>query len=118
MRDKNQNNSQTVIGLGVAVEGDFNGNGDVIIDGKLKGSIKTTNNLQIGKEAEIEAEISADSAIIAGKVKGNIKINGSLELLKSAHLEGNISCQSLTIESGCFFQGSCVMLVKKEQATQ
>jgi cytoskeletal protein CcmA (bactofilin family) len=118
MRDKNPNDSQTIIGLGVAVEGDFNGNGDVIIEGKLKGSIKTTNHLQIGKEAKIEAEINADTAVIAGQVKGNVKVNGALELMKSARLEGNISCQSLTIESGCFFQGNCVMSAKKEQPAQ
>lgn len=109
MKDKNPNDSQTIIGHAVSVEGDFIGEGDVIIEGKLKGNIKTTQGLRVGKEAEIEANISAENAIISGFVKGDIKITHNLEITKTAKIEGNIACEVLSIEPGSYFQGSCQM---------
>lgn len=109
MKDKNPNESETVIGHSVSVEGDFIGEGDMLIEGKLKGNIKTTHGLRVGKDAEIEANISAENAIISGFVKGDIKITHNLEITKTAKIEGNISCEILSIEPGSFFQGNCQM---------
>ncbi len=109
MKDKNLNESQTIIGHAVSVEGDFTGEGDVIIEGKLKGNIKTTHSLRVGKDAEIEANISAENAIISGFVKGDIKITNNLEVTKTAKIEGNIACEILSIEPGSYFQGNCQM---------
>ena len=109
MKDKNLNESQTIIGHAVSVEGDFMGEGDVIIEGKLRGNIKTTHSLKIGKDAEVEANISAENAVISGFVKGDIKITHNLELTKTAKIEGNMACEVLSIEPGCYFQGNCQM---------
>lgn len=109
MKDKNPNESDTIIGHSVSVEGDFIGEGNVLIEGKLKGNIKTTHNLKVGKDAEIEANISAENAIISGYVKGDIKVTNSLEITKTARIEGNISCAILSIEPGSYFQGNCQM---------
>ncbi len=109
MKDKTPNESQTIIGPSVSVEGNFTGDGDVIVEGKLKGSINTSHDLTIGKNAIIEANISAENAIIYGQITGDLEIKGNLELAKNAKINGNISCKSLNVEAGSIFNGQCVM---------
>jgi len=109
MREKTTNEVQTIIGPSVKVEGDFNGEGDLVIEGHFTGSIKTKHNIQIGKDAVIKANIEADIAHISGTVTGDISVKSKILLTKSAKLEGNLACQTLQIEEGAFFNGQSQM---------
>ena len=102
---------ETIIGPSVKVEGDFKGEGDLIIEGVLIGSLKTKNNLKIGTNAFVQANISANNAFISGKVKGNINVKGKLELSGTAIILGDIKAQVLSIESGAMVKGNIDMPV-------
>ena len=102
---------ETIIGPSVKVEGDFKGEGDLIIEGVLIGNIKTKNNLKIGANAIIQANISANNAFISGKVKGNIHIKGKLELSSTALILGDVKTQVLSMESGALIKGNIDMPV-------
>lgn len=99
----------TVIGQSVHVEGDFNGNGDVSIEGKLTGNLNTTDDINIGQDAEVKAEIKGNNVEIAGTVVGNIKADGDVILKPTARLVGDINCQGITIEKGAVITGRIVM---------
>ena len=99
--------SKTVIGASVNVEGDFKGQGDVIVEGKLKGSLATEHDVNIGAQAEIKASIKANNVYVAGNVTGDIEANGHIELSQSAQINGNITATTITIESGAIFNGQC-----------
>ena len=75
---------ETIIGPSVKVEGDFKGEGDLVIEGILVGSLQTKNNLKIGQNALVEANINANNAFISGKVKGNIIVKGKIEITGTA----------------------------------
>jgi cytoskeletal protein CcmA (bactofilin family) len=70
-KTKQMQDVETVIGPSVKVEGDFEGTGDMIVDGIVVGNLKTKNFLQVGKEAKIKANIEAQNAYISGEVVGN-----------------------------------------------
>lgn len=99
--------SQTIIGASVQVEGDFDGKGDVVVEGKLKGNLKTAQNVTVGSQAVIEASIQAKSAHIAGTVKGNIHVDDSLEITKTAKIHGDVVAKIIAIEAGAQFNGNC-----------
>lgn len=116
MFNKNQDinsskNIETIIGPSVKVEGDFRGEGDLIIEGILIGNLQTKNNLKIGQNAVVEAEIKANNAFISGKVKGNITVKGKLEITSTAIVLGDIKAQILSIESGALLKGKLDMPV-------
>lgn len=116
MFNKNQDinsskNIETIIGPSVKVEGDFRGEGDLIIEGILIGNLQTKNNLKIGQNAVVEAEIKANNAFISGKVKGNITVKGKLEITSTAIILGDIKAQILSIESGALLKGKLDMPV-------
>lgn len=102
---------ETIIGPSVKVEGDFKGDGDLVIEGVLIGSLQTNNNLKIGQNALVEAGIRANNAFISGKVKGNITVKGKLELTGTAVILGNIKAQILSIASGALVKGNLDMPV-------
>ena len=59
-------NIETIIGPSVKVEGDFKGEGDLIVEGILIGNLETKNNLKIGQNAIIQAEVRANNAFVSG----------------------------------------------------
>lgn len=102
---------ETIIGPSVRVEGDFKGEGDLVIEGSLVGTLQTKNNLKIGQNAMVEATIRANNAFISGKVKGNISVKGKIEITGTAVILGNIKAQIISIESGALIKGDLDMPV-------
>lgn len=102
-------NIETIIGPSVKVEGDFKGEGDLIIEGMLVGNLSTKNNLKIGQGAVVEAAVKANNAFIAGRVKGNITIKGKLDITGSAIIVGDVKASLISIESGAIIQGNISM---------
>lgn len=113
---QNQKTIETIIGPSVKVQGDFKGEGDLVIEGILLGSLETKNNLKIGANAIVEAGIKANNAFISGKVKGNITVKGKLEITGTAVILGDIRAQILSIESGALLKGNIKMPVEKISA--
>ena len=101
--------AETVVGPSVKIQGDFNSEGNIRIEGQVNGTVKTTKNVFVGESAIITADILAGNCTIAGEVQGNIKVSGSLNLSKTARLSGDITCSILSVEDGATFNGKCSM---------
>jgi len=99
--------SKTVIGASVNVEGDFKGQGDVIIEGRLKGSLATEHDITISNKADVVASINANNVYISGKVKGNTEAKGHVQLASTASVNGDIKAGTISIETGAIFNGHC-----------
>ncbi|MBU1202614.1 polymer-forming cytoskeletal protein [Patescibacteria group bacterium] len=105
----NSKSIETIIGPSVKVEGDFKGEGDLVIEGILVGNLQTKNNLKIGQNAVVDANIKANNAFISGKVRGNINVKGKLEITGTAMILGDIKAQIISIESGALLKGTLDM---------
>lgn len=99
----------TIIGESVKLEGDFVGEGNVIVHGAVHGSLTTKRNLEVGPTAMISANVHAENAVIAGDVDGNVTVSHTLELKKSAKITGDIQAQTITMEAGALLNGKCSM---------
>ncbi|MFH1029803.1 MAG: polymer-forming cytoskeletal protein [bacterium] len=100
---------ETIIGPSVKVEGDFAGEGNVVVEGIVTGNLKTNRNLKVGNNAQIFANIKANNALIAGKVEGNINVTETLELTSTARIKGDIKAKVIAISAGAIFHGKCDM---------
>ncbi|MFH1187400.1 MAG: polymer-forming cytoskeletal protein [bacterium] len=110
MFQKNDNGGQTVdtvIGSSIKVEGNFVGQGNIIVEGEVRGDLKTSQNLEAGSESKIIANIEAANALIAGEVVGKIKIKEHLELTSTAKVNGDIEADVLIVASGAAINGHC-----------
>ncbi len=100
---------ETIIGPSVKVKGDFHGLGNVIVEGILSGTLKTSGSLRVGDKAKVTADIEAKEAKISGEVKGNVRIKGYLEIMATAKINGDIEASQLSVERGAFLFGKCNM---------
>lgn len=107
---------ETIVGPSVKVEGDFNSQGNVLVQGIVCGNVKTDKYLQVEEGAKIMASVRADSAKISGEVQGNIRVKTLLELTPTARVVGDIEAKTLIIASGAVLHGKCAMLGSSEVA--
>lgn len=97
----------TIIGSSIKVEGNFVGQGNIVVEGEIKGNLKTSQNLEAGEKSKIVADIEAANALIAGEVQGNLKIEDRLELTSTAKITGDIVAVTLIAAGGASIDGHC-----------
>lgn len=102
--------SASMIGAGTTLKGDITSNGDLRIDGTLKGNIIGSARVIIGANGVVEGDISGQQADIMGKVTGSIKVKDLLQLKNGSVVEGNISAGKLQVEPSAVFNGQCHMV--------
>lgn len=112
--------AETIIGPSIKVKGNFQGKGNIVIEGTVEGSLKTDANLFIGNEAKVIANIESNDAAIHGEVFGNIKNKGYLAIGKTARISGDIQYVEISIERGALINGtiSAVQEMKKTGKTK
>ncbi len=108
-KDGNREGGETVIGPSVKVEGNFVGEGDVIVEGQVSGSLKTSRNLHVGESATIRAEVEASNLTLSGEIRGNVKVADKLEVAATAKIYGNIETKVLTVAPGAVLNGKLSM---------
>ena len=90
----------------ITVTGNVTSAGDLVIDGKVEGSIEIGNhNLTIGETAAVVADLIARDVTIAGTVKGNVLGSGKVDLKKSSTVEGDITAPRFAMEDGAVLIG-------------
>ena len=105
----NQPQGTSLIGTGTTITGDIASNGDVRIDGVLKGNIRGTARVVIGESGCVEGDVEGLQADIMGKVHGKIFIRELLNLRGNASIKGDIRAGKLQIEPTVTFNGQCHM---------
>jgi cytoskeletal protein CcmA (bactofilin family) len=104
-----QSYPETVVSAGMRIEGELKSNGSIKIDGVISGKVHTSQDLEIGPNAQIDADLIAQRATIAGVVKGNITVKNQVTILETGKVIGNISCSTIGIREGAYFNGACRM---------
>lgn len=99
----------TMIGDGVALEGDFSAPGSVRIDGCVNGSVAVAGTLIIGASGVINGGVTADALIVGGEIVGNVDAGKRVELTGTAKVLGDITTSVVVIDENAIFQGRCNM---------
>lgn len=104
-----ESSSINLIGNGTSITGDINSNGDVRIDGTLKGNISITGKLVVGPSGNIEGNVICQNADVSGEIHGKVTVSELLSLKASAKLLGDIITGKISIEPNATFTGTCNM---------
>ena len=115
MTEQDISNSSNIIGKGTIVEGGIESFGNIRIEGKVKGSVKSKSKIALGQSSYVEGNIIAQNAEIAGEVKGVVDVTDLLILKASAIIEGDIVTNKLIVEAGARFNGGCKMGVTQKE---
>ena len=107
----------SVLGPSLAFKGDLVAGEDLLIQGRVEGSIKNTaEHLTIGPEGSVKANIRARNIVIQGSVHGDLYASEVVTVEASAKVRGNIYAPRIGLHEGATFKGSIDMDMTEEKA--
>ena len=102
-------NSSNTIGKGTFLEGNIETYGNIRVEGKVVGNVKSKSKVALGNSSHVQGNIIAQNADIEGEVRGRLEVSELLVLKATAVINGDISTGKLVVEPGAVFNGTCKM---------
>lgn len=94
------------IGPSISIDGQLKGEEDLIVEGRIKGTVELKNNtLTVGTQGTLDAEVFAHTIFVEGTVTGDLYASERISIRKSARIKGNILAPRISLEDGAKFQG-------------
>lgn len=105
---------RAIIGPSISIHGDVTGEEDLVVQGRIEGKIDLKqNNVTIGKDGRVKADIYGRLIQVEGEVRGNLFGDEQIVVATSGQVVGNITAPRVTLEDGCRFKGSIDMEPKR-----
>ena len=100
----------SIVGPSILFQGDMTGDEDLIVQGRIEGSISLKKNLvTVGKDGRVNATVSAQVIRVEGTVEGELRGREQVIVTRTGSVSGNIVAPRVTLEDGCRFKGSIDM---------
>ena len=106
----------SVLGPTLVFKGELSADEDLMLKGRVEGSINHTATLRIGKEGSVVGNITAKFITVEGRVEGDLHGSGAVTVKESANIDGNIFSPTVSLLEGSNFNGSIEMKKKKGEA--
>ncbi len=106
----------TIISVGVKLEGSLTSDGNVRVDGFIKGDVIAKGNITVGDHGEIKGNINADNVVVGGTIFGTVNSKEKLVLEANSTLQGDITTKILVIAPGAKFDGTSKMNAVQSQS--
>ena len=107
------NERTSILGPTLYFKGDLTAEEDLLIQGRVEGSITHTQRLTVGAQGTVKANIRAQLIIVEGTVDGDLHADKSVFVKETAKVCGNIFAPTVSIVEGANFSGSIDMDGKK-----
>lgn len=102
--------AQAMIGESIVITGDLSGEEDLVIQGRVDGTINLkTNNLTIGKGGRVKADVNAKTITVEGEMDGDLVAEERIVIKQSGNVRGNLVAPRVSLEEGGKFKGSIDM---------
>jgi cytoskeletal protein CcmA (bactofilin family) len=110
---------RATIGRSITIRGEVTGDEDLLIQGRVEGSIRLEQHaITIGREGEVKADVAARVITVEGSVHGDLLAEEQVVLRSSAVVEGDISAPRVVLEDGARFRGGIDMGESLERGTR
>lgn len=99
----------SVLGATLVFKGELSADEDLMLQGRVEGSIRHTANLRIGEEGSVKGDIKAKYITVEGCVEGDLRASVSVTITASARVEGNVYAPTVSLIEGAHFKGGIDM---------
>ena len=100
------------IGPRIAIRGSITGEEDLVIEGRVEGSIALSGHLAVSQAAIIEADLEVDSIDVHGQLDGDVIAATTITLHEGCRVAGNLRAPRVVITDGAHFKGGVEMEVQ------
>ncbi len=108
-KGKTTDNVISILGEGVELVGEISFTSELLVNGIIKGHVRSEATLEIGPRGKVEAEVNVRKVSINGEFHGIIRASERVEIHKDGRVFGDIYSPCLIIEAGAVFEGLCNM---------
>jgi cytoskeletal protein CcmA (bactofilin family) len=98
-----------VLGPTLRFKGELSAEEDLVLQGRIEGSINHTQSMTVGTEGSVLGNIQARSITIDGSVEGDLHGSESVVVHATGRVVGNIFAPRIGIVEGAFFNGRIEM---------
>jgi len=99
-----------LIGKAIRIKGELHGDEDLIIEGRVEGTIALKkNHLILERSAVITAHVEVQTVTIKGQMNGNTSASSKVEITAEAKVIGDIKAPRIVMEEGAKFRGAVEM---------
>jgi len=99
-------NQHSVIGKSIIIKGEIAATDPLYIYGCIEGLITApAHRVTVGKEGQVNADITAREVVIMGEVCGNLNSGERVEIRGDGSLTGNLATHRICIEEGATLRG-------------
>jgi cytoskeletal protein CcmA (bactofilin family) len=98
-----------VLGKTLLFRGELTAEEDVILQGRVEGSIRHARNLIIGNEGSVQGDVHAVHLTVEGLVEGDLHCSEAVIVRSTAQVRGNIFSPRVGIMEGALFNGRIEM---------
>jgi cytoskeletal protein CcmA (bactofilin family) len=77
------------------------------IDGRVRGEVIATEDVWVGPNGVVEAQLAGHTVVIEGRVEGDVRARSLIELRTGGRVRGGLSAPRLRIADGCVVDGPC-----------
>ena len=114
-----KSDSTATIGASIKITGDLSGKEDLLINGKVEGTIDfRENNIVIGEKGSVSANVIAKNIRVEGEIKGELRGSDQVTVQPSGRVTGDIRAPRVILHDGCQFKGSVDMEEKPSTASE
>jgi cytoskeletal protein CcmA (bactofilin family) len=101
-----------IIGRGTVVKGNLSGAGDVVVEGRVEGTVSLEDQLTIEPAGKVLADVQLENLTVHGEMSGDIVVGDCVLISSTAKVVGDIKAPRVVIQDGARFSGSIEMDVK------
>ncbi len=106
------NEGPCVIGRAITIRGNLSGSEDLLVEGRIEGTVSLKNHLSIEETGVVEADIDVEDLTVRGEMKGDVNAAQSVSINTNARVVSNIRAPRVIIEDGARFRGHIDMDVE------
>jgi cytoskeletal protein CcmA (bactofilin family) len=104
--------SQCIIGKNIQIRGKLAGSEDLVVEGRIEGTVALKNHLTIEQTGVVDADVEVKDLTVHGEMRGDISADGTVSVSNAAKVVGNIRAPRIILEDGARFKGSIEMDVE------
>ena len=99
----------SVLGPSLHFKGELHADEELLIKGRIEGSITHSQRVTVCAEGTVTANVRAQMIVVEGTLTGDLQAEKSVTVKESARLRGNITAPSVSIVEGAHFNGGIDM---------
>jgi len=103
------NVEKTILGPSLEIEGEIEGDEDLVIQGKVHGKIVSKKNLTVDSSGVVEAAVTTKNLAISGTLIGNVEASERVDISAEGKMFGDIKAPRIVIADGAKFKGNIEM---------